>query len=822
MKALSSRSLGARLGLLLFLAGTPAAQETYREPPADVVRIVDAPPPPFALVSPDGRRVALVESAAMPPLSLLAEPILKLGGVRITPRTNDRQRTTLLTGLLLRDLPDGAERRVAFPQGLRLGMPEWSPDGSRLALANATEKGLELWVVDAASGEARALRSPSLNGTLGNPVEWMPDSKSLLCRVLPEGRGPEPPAPLVPAGPRIEETRGKVSKVRTYQDLLESARDEALFDHYMTAQLALLDARDGALRRVGSPAIFASVEPSPGGGHLLVVRLHRPYSRAVPYADFPRAVEVWDLEGRLVHRVADLPVSDEVPIEGVPTGPRSVTWRPLEPSTLVWTEALDGGDPEKKVPHRDRCLRHAAPFEGEAVEFARLEHRFAGIEWLERKDLALVVEYDRDRRWRRTRLLEVEKPPYASRLVWDLSVNDRYRDPGRPVSKTTPRGESVVRVAGDAIFLSGQGATKEGDRPFLDRLPLDTLETARVFRCEEGTYESFVDFVGPGTGTILTRRESPKDPPNYFVRDLERGARAAITDFRDPAPEFTAGVEKKLLRYARKDGVPLSGTLYLPPGRRSGERLPLLVWAYPLEYTDPGTAGQVRSAPTRFTFLRGASQLLFLTQGYAVLDDAQLPIIGDPKTVNDTFVEQLVDGARAAIDAAAAEGAADPDRVGVGGHSYGAFMTANLLARCDLFRAGIARSGAYNRTLTPFGFQSERRTLWEAPEVYVKLSPFLHADKIRAPILLIHGEEDNNPGTFPLQSERLFHALRGHGATARLVLLPHESHGYQGRESVLHVLAEMFDWFDRHVKNAPPRPATGGGEGEGGAGRGAR
>ncbi len=792
---------------LALLCAPATAQEAYREPPAEVVKIVDAPPLPFALLSPDGGRVALVESAAMPPLSLLAEPFLKLAGVRITPRTNDRQRTNLLTGLLLRDLPDASERRVSFPTVLRLGMPDWSPDGTRLALPCATEEGLELWVVDASSAQARSI-APRLNGTLGGAFAWMPDSKSLLVRTVPMSRGAEPKAPRVPTGPRIEESAGKVSKVRTYQDLLESAHDEALFEFYATSQLAFLDVAGGKPRPVGSPGIFSSVEPSPGGEHLLVVRLHRPYSRAVPYSDFARAVEVWDLGGKLLHRVADLPVADEVPIEGVPTGPRSVSWRPLEPATLVWAEALDEGNPENKVPHRDRLLRLAAPFSGEASEFARLEHRFSGIDWLETKDVALVSEYDRDRRWRRTRLLETEKPPSAGRVVWDLSVNDRYGDPGRPVFRSTPRGERVVRVEGGAIYLSGTGATKEGDRPFLDRMSLASLEKERLFRCEEGTYESFVGFAGEGTRAFLSRRESPKDPPNYFVRDVATGDRRAITDLRDPAPAFTAGTEKKILRYARKDGVPLSGMLHLPPGRKPGERLPLVVWAYPLEYTDPGTAGQVRAAPTRFTYLRGASQLLFLTQGYAVLDDAQIPIIGDPKTVNDTFVEQLVEGARAAIDAAAADGVADPERVGVGGHSYGAFMTANLLAHCDLFRAGIARSGAYNRTLTPFGFQSERRTLWEAPEIYVGLSPLMHADKINEPILLVHGEVDANPGTFPIQSERLYHAVKGHGATARLLLLPHESHGYQARESVLHVLAESFAWFDKYVKTAPRREKT--------------
>lgn len=135
-------------------------------------------------------------------------------------------------------------------------------------------------------------------------------------------------------------------------------------------------------------------------------------------------------------------------------------------------------------------------------------------------------------------------------------------------------------------------------------------------------------------------------------------------------------------------------------------------------------------------------------------------------------------------------------------------MTANLLAHSDLFRAGIARSGAYNRTLTPFGFQSERRTFWEAPEMYAKVSPFWYADKIKEPILLIHGEADNNQGTFPIQSERMFAAIRGNGGTARLVMLPLEAHGYAAKESTEHTLFEMVQWFDKWVKNAKPRGSS--------------
>jgi dipeptidyl aminopeptidase/acylaminoacyl peptidase len=463
-------------------------------------------------------------------------------------------------------------------------------------------------------------------------------------------------------------------------------------------------------------------------------------------------------------------------------------------------EALDGGDPRRSAPERDAVRLLPAPFAARPLELARTEHRFQGLSWLETGDLALLTEYDRERR--RTRTWIVPRDGSAKpRLLWDRSVNDRYGHPGSPVLRTLPSGEAAIHRQGAAIYLAGEGAAPDGSRPFLDRLNLESLQTQRLFRCEPGVYETFVAFADAAATRCVTRRESPTEPPNYWLRPLSGAAAppVPITAFPDPAPRLRR-ISRRLVTYRREDGVPLSFTLYLPPARREGERLPALLWAYPLEFTDPDTAGQLSGSPHRFTTLTGASHLFALLAGYAVLDGASMPVIGPPATANDTFVEQIVAGARAAIRTAADLGVADPGRVAVGGHSYGAFMTANLLAHSDLFRAGIARSGAYNRTLTPFGFQSERRTLWEAPEVYTRLSPFLFAHRINEPLLIIHGEADNNPGTFPIQSERLFHAIKGNGGTARYVSLPHESHGYAARESVEHTLHEMLAWLDRHLK----------------------
>ncbi|MBK5293042.1 MAG: S9 family peptidase, partial [Acidobacteriia bacterium] len=529
---------------------------------------------------------------------------------------------------------------------------------------------------------------------------------------------------------------------------------------------------------------------------LLVSYVHRPFSYLHPIFAFPREVEVWDSSGIMVRKIASLPLRDRVPIEGVPTGPRNIAWRPTEPATLVWLEALDEGNPRKKVPHRDRLLSSKAPFAAEPSELHRTEHRTTATLWLAGGG-ALISDTDRNRRWLRTVLLQGTSAP---KQLWSRSTQDGYGDPGTPQSTTTPSGHRVILQSGNHIFLEGNGASPQGDRPFLDRYDLTTGKTERLFHCDTEGYESVVEVLDTSGTRLLTRRETPAEPPNYLIRTTGANAKPVVlTHLQDPAPQLRK-ITKQLVTYNRDDGVPLSFTLYLPPDYQPGKRLPTVIWAYPREFNDPETAGQVSGSTKRFTTIAGPSHLFFLLSGYAILDGASMPVVGDPETVNNTYIEQIVQSAKAAIDKAAAMGVTDPARVGVGGHSYGAFMTANLLAHSDLFRAGIARSGAYNRTLTPFGFQSERRTFWEAPDTYLKMSPFAHANKLNEPILFIHGEADNNAGTFPIQSDRMYQAVSGNGGTARLVLLPHESHGYEGRESVEHVLAEMLGWFDKYLR----------------------
>jgi dipeptidyl aminopeptidase/acylaminoacyl peptidase len=778
--------------------GTVQAQQGYQRPLKSVLDVLHSPRLPQALPSPTCDRLLLVQVQRYPPVADLAKPFLKLAGLRIDPVTNGPHAPPRVVGLTLLKIADGGRREAKLPTPPRLGLPLWSPDGKRLAFTNTTDRGfIELWVADADTGDARPVPGLRINAGYGVPVQWLPDGKTLLCQAVPVGRGLPPAVARVPTGPTVQESAGKPSPVRTFQDLLQNAHDEDLFDYYAACQLVVVDPDAGRVTAVGKPGVVRTALASPDGRYFLVVTQHRPYSYLLPANAFPQEVEVWDRDGKPVHRVASLPLAEQVPIEGVPTGPRLWHWRPTAPATLAWVEALDGGDPRRNVPHRDRVLLHEAPFHGPPKEWLRTPERFAGITWGEQGGLALVRDFARKRRWAETYLYDAEKPAQPGRLVWSLSVNDRYKDPGEPALRTLPTGGRVFRQHGGHIYLLGKGATPKGERPFLDEMDLQTLKTRRLVHCREGAYEPVLALLADDGSSFLTRHESPAEPPNYFVRSAD--GKRALTDFRDPTPQLH-GISRHLVTYRRDDGVPLSFTLYLPPGYQKGQRLPALVWAYPREFVDAGTAGQMTGSPGRFLTLSGPSHLFVLLQGYAVLDGAAMPVVGDPDTVNNTYLDQIVSNARAAIRKADEMGVIDPKRVAVGGHSYGAFMTANLLAHSDLFRAGIARSGAYNRTLTPFGFQNERRTLWEAPDVYVKLSPFLHADKIKAPLLLIHGEADNNPGTFPVQSERLYHAVKGNGGTVRFVSLPHESHGYLARESVEHTLYEMIAWLDRYLK----------------------
>ncbi len=794
----------AAIVLLAFAAFPVAAQQgavRYQKPPKEVLDVLDAPAPMTMSVNPTRDHGILFEPVRYPPIAELAQPMLRLAGVRINPASNGPHNPFRVKNFMLKTLANGSEKAITVPPGAKLSAPVWSPDGKNFASTNTTAGGIELLIGKTSTAALTAVPGVKLNAAIAAPFAWMSDSRTLVCLLVPAGRGKPPVKPDIPVGPNVQENYGKAAPAPTFEDMLQNPYDEDVFDYYATAQIALLDSVSGKVTPLGKPAVFASMNPAPGGQNILVTWRKRPYSYQRPHSSFPTEVEVWDRAGKKVHHVASQPLAENIPLGGVQNGPRAIGWVPTEPATLTWVEALDDGDPRKKVPQRDKMMMLRVGKQTEPAEFLRTEHRYAGIFWGESGTLAMLREFDRTRNWVRTWFINPQEPG-AMRVVWDMSSDERYKNPGTPMTRPLPSGHNAMLQSGDFIFLDGAGASPEGDRPFLDKFNTKTLQAERLWQCDKTSYENVVTWLTPDGTKFLTRRESPSEPPNYFARTAG-GAAQALTKFTDPTPQLRA-IKKELVKYKRADGVDLSFTMYLPPDYKAGERRPAVVWAYPLEFTGADLAGQVSGSANRFTQITGMSHLFFVLHGYVVLDNTTMPVVGDPETVNDTYVEQIVSSAKAAIDKAADMGVIDPNRVGVGGHSYGAFMTANLMAHSHIFRAGIARSGAYNRTLTPFGFQSERRTIWEAPETYIKMSPFMNAQKIKEPILLIHGEADNNSGTFPIQSERMYAALKGNGGNVRYVTLPAEAHGYAARESIEHTLWEMINWFDKFVKNAAP------------------
>lgn len=803
----------------------------YRLPPPEIRDIVDAPPLPALSFSPKRDKILFLKRRALPPLAELARPEEKLAGVRIDGKCNTRSRMSFYTGIGIHQLmPDGTlgpEKEVhGFPDGAKINFVSWSHDGRHLSFSirvdqedNNSSK-LRVWIADVKTGIARPLfQSPDiyLNAVFDNYV-WVNDSTLLVC-TIPLSRGDPPKKPVVPSGPKIQSNEQKsIIQVRTFQDLLKDEYDEDLFEYYATTQL-LLVSLDGTVKEFGPPAIYTSMDPSPDEKYLLISSLHRPYSFIVPCGRFPKKVDVWTTDGRFVRELCDLPLAEDIPIafNSVRKGMRSINWRADKPSTLYWVETQDGGDAKVEVSPRDIVYTQPAdPFEDvEPVIFHKLDLRYGGVSWCD-DSLALVYESWYKTRRTRTWVISPGSKDVSPRLLFDRSSEDVYSDPGYPMFRRTSAGTYVIAKiikendGGTYVLLNGSGATPEGNIPFLDLFDINTGSKERIWESDkEKYYETVVALMSDQNEgdlhidqlKILTSKESKTENTQYYIQSWPDKKAYKITNFPHPYPQL-AELQKEMIRYQRKDGVQLTATLYLPPDYDSSKDgpLPCLFWSYPGEFKSKEAAGQVRGSPNEFPGIGPTSALLWLARRFAILSGPTIPIIGEgDEEANDRYVEQLVASAEAAVEEVVRRGVAHPNKIAVGGHSYGAFMTANLLAHAPhIFSCGIARSGAYNRTLTPFGFQNEERTLWEATSTYVEMSPFMSANKIKKPILLIHGEEDNNSGTLTMQSDRFFNALKGHGALSRLVILPFESHGYAARESIMHVLWETDRWLQKY------------------------
>jgi len=802
----------AALAAMTIASTTGAAPLTYQRPPKVVAQLVDAKPNPYSSLGPDRTNLLLITPRSFPSIAEIAEPELRLAGVRINPMNRSVTRRSFAQELQLLDVrAAGAKPRPVsgLPADARLADFDWSPDGKHVAFTVTGDKTITLWTIDVAGATAAPLSTVAINGPSGNSCTWLPDSSGLVCLTVPLAATAPPANDDVPRGPIVQENEGEKRPVRTNPNLLTGPVDEGRFEYFFSSQITLVGL-DGKTRVAGTPGLYTSADPSPDGKYLLVQSLHRPFSYQVGLDRFPLRTDVWTLDGKLVNTIADLPLAENIPVDfdAVRTGRRSIYWRGDVGATLCWAEARDGGDPKKPAKVRDEVACQAAPFTGKPQLLAALAERFRGVTWGS-GSLALVTEFWWKTRHVRTQVVAPDQARVAPRVLWDRSYEDRYNDPGTPVMRRAPNGSWLLQVtpAGQLLLL-GDGATAEGERPFLDRLDVATGKSERMWRSEGEAYSSVAGVLDDDGTEVLVSRETVTTPPQLYLHSFAgKATDRQLTRFPHPVPEL-AKVTKQLVRWKRKDGLELSGMLYLPTGFRPGKDkpLPVLVWVYPSEYKSAAAAAQVQGSPYQFAYPWWGGPMFALTQGYAVVDDPSFAIVGEGKTEpNDTYVEQLTSDAAGLIDEVVRLGVGDRDRFAVGGHSYGAFTTVNLLAHSNLFRTGIARSGAYNRTLTPFGFQQEERTYWEAPETYLAMSPFNYAHKIDEPLLLIHGAADDNSGTYTIQSDRLFAALQGLGGIVRYVLLPAEAHGYRARESALHVLWEQVRWLDAKVKNAKPR-----------------
>ncbi|MEY3644579.1 MAG: hypothetical protein RLZZ207_1274 [Bacteroidota bacterium] len=802
MKITSLSSL--LLGFVLLISSAVSAQSSYQTPPAAIADLVNAPSTPAVTFSKDGSYMLVLERTESPSIEDLAQPELRIAGIRINPSTSGPSRMGGYTNLKIKKTATGEEIQVTgLPSPAKMSGFTFSMDERYLAFTQTEAKGISLWVVDLSTYTAKAVTGPILNQVLGNSMAWLADN-SLLIKAVNPARGKVPSAPIAPTGPTIQETSGKAAPSRTYQDLLANPHDEALFAYFMDAQLIRIGL-DGSSTAVGKPAMIKSMLLSPDKNFLLVESIQKPFSYLVPADRFPYTVEIWSSQGAVLKTLAQLPLDEVRPtgFDATVSGIRNVNWRADAPATLYWAEAQDKGDPKIKVAERDIVFTLMAPFTGEKQKLVGTSMRFGGISWSD-DNFALLSERWSASRTEKVAVFQPGNPGQAPRTIIERSSDDLYNDPGSPVLTDNAYGRKVLLRNGDLVFMTSEGGSPEGSMPFLSTFNTSTKEQKILWRSQAPYYERVTKVLDKEGSLLITLKESTDMSPNYWlVNTKKRVAPKQITAFADPYPTLK-GIKKQLITYPRKDGLNLSAILYTPEGydpTRDG-RLPVLMWAYPREYKSAADAAQVRGSKYTFTRLSWGSPLYWVTRGYAIMDQTEMPIVGEGELEpNDFFIEQLVANAEAAINKVVEMGVGDRGRIAVGGHSYGAFMTANLLSHTQLFAAGIARSGAYNRTLTPFGFQYEQRSYWEAPEVYFNMSPFSFADQVKTPILLIHGEADNNSGTFPIQSERYYNALKGHGATTRLVLLPHESHGYAAKESILHTLWEMDSWLEKYVKN---------------------
>ncbi|PIE80921.1 MAG: prolyl oligopeptidase [Candidatus Delongbacteria bacterium] len=785
--------------LLIFLM-TVSLFGGYKEPSKRIKKIFDAPPINYMKPIKGSSKVLQYNFLRMPSLERLSREYLSLGGEEIDPVFNTKKENYPYTKLYIRDLDSDEKFDISDEDDRYIYSYKISPDNEKIAYLTEADKGLILKVKQLEDGEEIYRSDFYVNNVFKYlSYSWI-DSEKIVVAKVPEDRGERPVKKVKDFAPVIKESNGKVSKVRTYQNLLKDDFDILLFDYYFTSQVSILDIFTGEDHDILKKGVYRAASFSPNGKFILFYETLKPYSLSLPLYRFGYKIFITDNEGELIEELVKKPVQDQIPVWGTEVGMRYPMWSQNGEATIIWAEAQDGGDPKAKVEYRDFLFYRDFENDKPKTLFYKMKERFGDVNFFKEEGEIIISEYDYDKEWSKKFILNYLDNSIKPKLIEDRSEKDKYNDPGKIITYTDDENRELIFEDDGYIYYRGSGYTKEGKFPFLDRVKKSSWKKERVFQSNKDEYARFVEFYNGDRDKFIILTESKKTPPNYYIYDKDSKNRVKVSENEDPTPELRE-IKKEVIVYEREDSLKLSGTLYYPSNYEEGKKYPLLIWAYPREYRDAKVASQISATDNRFTRVWGASQIYLALEGYMVLDNASMPVIGDVIERNNTFHKQIVMNAKAAIDYLSDKGLIDREKVAVAGHSYGAFMTANLLAHSNLFKAGIARSGAYNRTLTPFGFQSERRTYWEAKDFYNKVSPFMNAEKIKTPLLLIHGQNDPNPGTFPIQSERLYDAIKGNGGIVRLVTLPYEGHGYSARESGLHVLREMIDWLDRYLKD---------------------
>ena len=832
----------------------PITHEGFLSPPDEIAKVVLAPRHlnvSLTNPSPDRKYFLKAESEGMPTMAVFAKPHYYLGGVQIDHRANRARSLTTRgsSGFSVIDWETGRTTKIELPRGARATNPAWSRDGREVAYFAHFDNATHIYIANAATGKSRALTKAPVLATLVTSFAWTADGKGIVTVLVPEGRGAEPRLPDVPTQPKIRVTQGTKAQTRTYASLLETPHDKALLEYYATGQLAVIDTKSGAVRRIGKPAMVQRVDASPDGQHFRITHMQHPFSYIVPVQSFGNREELWDSNGKVLLEIAKRELregagpgatdDDAAPAaqarQAADTAKRNLAWNPVGPGMIYLQQepaqrraerdsAAPAGRNEVNQPRRkDRLYQWLPPYDAASAKVLfESESRMSNVRFSEDGQVLFVSDDNGEsavylsepaRRYTITRGRGGAGGRGGggggTQTPAQIAAADSafYNNPGTLLTKTGPNGATVVQMSSDrqAVYLSGTkyfpNPVADAPRSFVDRLEVKTGNKTRVFESDGKVWETVSEVLDDDFTRAIVSRESPTEVPDFYLRDMKAGTLRKLTNNVDYSPELTRAI-RKIIPVERVDGYKFFVNITLPPDYVQGTRLPAMFWFYPREFTDQQSYDRTRRTlnKTRFPSISTRDMDILTKLGYAVVEP-DAPIVGENGRMNDNYVSDLRNNLTAVIDTLVSHGYIDRNRIGIGGHSYGAFSTVNAMVHTPYFKAGIAGDGNYLRALTPNGFQTERRDLWTARETYLEMSPLLYADKLNGALLMYHGMADQNVGTAPINSERLYHALMGLGKTASLYMYPYEDHGPATKETNLDLWARWVAWLDTYLKN---------------------